>query len=464
MEGQRIINKVEQALKRVLPAGSTVVAAVSGGADSMALAEGLYHCAQEGRCRVQVMHVEHGLRGEEALRDAELVERFCRGKGLPFTCHHVDVRDYSRQYGISIESAARKLRYQALEQEVRRVGAAWIVTAHHSDDQAETILLKLLRGAGAAGLSGMSVRNGRVLRPFLQLERKELEAYCRLRQVSYCHDSSNDDVYYTRNKVRLQLLPYLEQHFNPAVKKALVQTAQLLQEDEAFLSSVAEREFADRTSWRQDTLLLDTRDWMQMATSVRTRLLRRVYFAVGGTELGYRHTLALDRLCLNNKSGQRLQLPQRLQAVYAYGKLFLSDRPTEEPGTTMQETVQLPLQDGAAAEIQGCRLLVRLRSERPVRKGNNIIYPAALLDGCLTVRCRQNGDRFYPFGGSGGKKLKDYFIDRKIPREQRDSKLLVCCGDRIIGIFGVANAAWEPGEYDLWLDIVLTEKEQNNEQ
>lgn len=463
MEGQRIIDKVEKALKKAIPAGSTVVAAVSGGADSMALAEGLHHLVQEGHCRVFVLHVEHGLRGSEALRDAQLVEQFCKARGLAFSCRHVDVRTYSKQAGLSVENAARKLRYQVLGAEADKVEADWIITAHHSDDQAETLLLKLLRGAGAAGLSGMSERNGRILRPLLQLERKELEVYCQARQIAYCHDSSNDDVYYTRNRVRLKLLPYLEQHFNPVVKKALVQTAMLLQEDEEFFAALVEREFAGRTSWQQDKLLLSTCAWPELAKPVRTRLLRRAYFAAGGTELGYKHTAALDKLCLNNRSGQRLQLPQKLQAVYEYEKLIFSKQLNIDAVQTAITEVQLSVQDGVVVRIETGSLHVRLLQEKPVLTGKNIIYPAKLVNENLTVRCRKNGDRFYPYGGSGGKKLKDYFIDRKIPCQQRDSKLLVCCGKRVLGIFGVANGAWPPGEYDLWLDIEYIERVQDDE-
>lgn len=459
MEGQRIINKVAKTLKKAIPAGSTVVAAVSGGADSMALAESLCQLEQEEYCRIFVLHVEHGLRGDEALRDAQMVEQFCKAKGLAFCCQHVDVLQYSKQTGISVESAARTLRYQALEAHADKVNADWIVTAHHSDDQAETILLKLLRGAGTAGLSGMSERNGRILRPFLGLTRAELENYCVLQQVAYCHDSSNDDVYYTRNRVRLQLLPYLERNFNPETRKALIQTAQLLQEDEEYFAVLVEQEFFQRVSWQQDKLLLSTCAWSRLAMPVRNRLLRRAYFAAGGTELGYKHTAALDKLCLNNRSGQRLQLPQKLQAVYEYEKLIFSKQLNINTVQTAITEVQLPVQDGMVVQIETGSLYVRLMQEKPDLTGKNIIYPAKLVNEELTVRCRKNGDRFYPYGGSGGKKLKDYFIDRKIPRQQRDSKLLVCCGSRILGIFGVANGAWQPGEYDLWLDIEYTAKE-----
>ena len=225
MQVHPVVKKVYNALKQYIPQGGSLLLAVSGGADSMALADGVVQLVEEGYCKASVLHVEHGLRGEEALADAELVRKFCEAKGLAFTCVHVDVNAYAESNKLSTEEAARKLRYAALEEKARELEADFILTAHHSDDQAETVLLKLLRGSGTEGLSGMQVRSGKILRPLLHLTREHLENYCALQNINYCYDSSNDDLHYTRNKIRRELLPYLEKNFNPAIKKAVVQSA-----------------------------------------------------------------------------------------------------------------------------------------------------------------------------------------------------------------------------------------------
>ncbi len=318
-----VVKKVYNALKQYIPQGSTVLLAVSGGADSMALADGVVQLVQEGYCSAYVLHVEHGLRGAEALADAELVRKFCEDKGLPFTCEHVDVNAYAKNNKLSTEEAARKLRYAALEDKAEKLKADFILTAHHSDDQAETVLLKLLRGAGTEGLSGMQVRSGKILRPLLHLTREHLENYCTLQNINYCYDSSNDDLHYTRNKIRRELLPYLEKNFNPAIKKAVVQSAGILQEDDACLNQMAQEKFQALASCTDVGVILNVRKWEEVPAALRKRILRQAYFLAGGKELGYRHTEALDVLCLRKTSGKYLQLPQKMQAFYERGRLTI---------------------------------------------------------------------------------------------------------------------------------------------
>lgn len=321
------VKKLHNALERYLPQGSSLIVAVSGGADSLALADGISLLVTAGYCRAQVVHVEHGLRGAEGLADAALVKDFCAAHMLNFTCVQVNVREYAQAEGLSTEEAARKLRYAALREQLQLQQADFIVTAHQSDDQAETVLLKLLRGTGLTGLSGMQVRNGEILRPLLHLTRAELERYCELQGIIYCTDSTNEDTAYTRNRIRKELLPYLEQHFNPVVKKALVQTAQLLQDDEACLVQLTEEKFTALVSNGGDVVTVNVSNWADLPKAIRTRLLRQCYFTIGGKELAYRHTEALDVLCLRGTSGKYIQLPQKITAYYKRGKLniYLND-------------------------------------------------------------------------------------------------------------------------------------------
>ena len=323
MQVHPVVKKVYNALKQYIPQGTNLLLAVSGGADSMALADGVLQLVGEGYCSAHVLHVEHGLRGEEALADAELVRKFCAEKGLAFTCVHVDVNGYAQSKKLSTEEAARKLRYAALGEKAQELEADFILTAHHSDDQAETVLLKLLRGAGTEGLSGMQVRSGKILRPLLHLTREHLGNYCALQDISYCYDSSNDDLHYTRNKIRRELLPYLEKNFNPAIKKAVVQSAGVLQEDDDCLNQMAQEKFQALATRTEDGIVLNVRKWQEVPAALRKRILRQAYFLAGGKELGYRHTEALDVLCLRKTSGKYLQLPQKMQALYNHGSLTI---------------------------------------------------------------------------------------------------------------------------------------------
>jgi tRNA(Ile)-lysidine synthase len=180
-----------------------------------------------------------------------------------------------------------------------------------------------LRGAGTEGLSGMQVRSGKILRPLLHLTREHLENYCALQNINYCYDSSNDDLHYTRNKIRRELLPYLEKNFNPAIKKAVVQSASVLQEDDACLNQMAQEKFQAIASCTDEGIILNVRKWQEVPAALRKRILRQAYFLAGGKELGYRHTEALDVLCLRKTSGKYLQLPQKMQAFYQHGSLTI---------------------------------------------------------------------------------------------------------------------------------------------
>lgn len=297
--------------------GGRYVLAVSGGADSLALADAAAELMHKGRCSLLVCHVEHGIRGQESLDDAALTERFCADRGLPFICVHADARASSAAAGLSLEDAARRLRYRALYDAAESFGAGYVVTAHHRDDQAETVLLKLLRGAGPEGLSAMRRREGRLLRPLLAAERCELEEYCRLRGIEFCRDSTNDDVFYTRNRVRHMLLPFLERNFNPSVRDSLVRTAELLQRDCDCLEQLAEEEYVRCAAAATGTVELQADRLRKLPAAVRSRIIRKAYFSLGGQELSRERTEALETLLLRGTGGKKIQLPGAIEAVYA---------------------------------------------------------------------------------------------------------------------------------------------------
>ncbi len=457
------VKKLYAALRRHIPPQSRVLLAVSGGADSLALADVAALLRDEGRLEVMAAHVEHGLRGQEALEDAAAVERFCRARHLPYRCLHVQAAAYAAAHKRSLEAAARALRYAALRWAAADYGAECIVTAHHRDDQAETVLLRLLRGTSPSGLGGMAVRSRDILRPFLHLGRDDLERYCRARGIAWRHDSSNDDPAHTRNRVRLELLPCLERSFNPAVRRALTQAAELLREDEDFFAALVSDEAGRRVTEDAGCLLVDVSGWRELAAPVRKRLLRQCYFRHGGGELGYAHTQALDGVCLAGRSGKALQLPGGIRAAYAYQKLRLSRAAEGQPEESAVGFCVSCRYDNGPQTISypGGSATIRLvRTAQAPLAADTVVYPEQLLSGPeIHIRSRHRGDRFTPRGGAGGKKLKDYFIDRKLPRERRDAQALVACGDRILGIAGMANAAWERGAYDSWLTVKFTQKE-----
>lgn len=315
MQVEPVVFKLQRLLRTQLDAQEHYLLAVSGGADSLALAHGCAALARSGHGAYSVCHIEHGLRGAEALRDMQLVQCFCAAYGLPCYVEHVDVRALAAAEHLSVEDAARRLRYEALRRVAAQVGAAAIVTAHHEGDQAETVLLKLLRGAGLDGLSGMRAQQGDILRPLLSLPRELLEQYCAAEQLEFCHDSTNDDTAYTRNSVRKELLPLLAERYNAEIVPALARTALLLGEDADFLTQTADAAYARLVTSAEDGLHIALKPLLAEHIAVRLRVLRRAYFELGGSELSFERSRALAALCERRSGGRLIQLPGGITAT-----------------------------------------------------------------------------------------------------------------------------------------------------
>lgn len=316
------VYKLRKTIKNLLQPEAHYLLAVSGGADSLALAHACAALAAQGWGSYSVCHVEHGLRGEEALRDMQAVQRACKAWGLPCFTEHVQAAAYAAQYHLSTEDAARRLRYAALRRVAAQQGAAAIVTAHHEGDQAETLLLRLLRGAGLQGLAGMRAQQGDIIRPLLALPKSLLEDYCSAEGIAVCYDSTNADTAYTRNRVRLELVPYLERSFNPALVPSLARTAALLAQDAECLEQLAGEVYAKLARSQADGITLPVTQLTALHSAVRLRLLRRAYFELGGEELSYERTQAIDSLLLRRSGGKVIQLPQGINVVYKNKQLI----------------------------------------------------------------------------------------------------------------------------------------------
>ena len=240
-----------------------ILVAFSGGPDSTAL----LHQLHAGGCAVHAAHVHHGLRGEEADEDAAYCADFCRERNIPFTLIRVDVSGERESGGGGVQEVARQLRYAALERCASEVGASIIATAHNRDDNAETILLNILRGTGTDGLRGIPERRGRIVRPLLEVSRAEIETYCAEEGLEPRRDSSNDSTKYSRNEVRHKLIPYLRERFNPAVTGALSRLSIIARDESAMLDALA-------TEWLQPAWILDSEALAREPVALQRRVIR----------------------------------------------------------------------------------------------------------------------------------------------------------------------------------------------
>jgi tRNA(Ile)-lysidine synthase len=293
--------------------GSGIIIAVSGGPDSMALLHLLADARKRLELELTAVWVDHGLRPEETPREEQTV--LAATEKLQINCvrHRVDAASCSSEQGISLEHAARDLRYAALRTAAREAGAEYIAVAHTADDQAEEILLRLLRGSGREGVSGMRMRSRDLIRPLLNIEKKDLLAWLTAQEIAFCFDSSNDDMRFLRNRVRHQLLPFLKEHFEQGIKKSLRKTADSLAVDEELLAALtAEAEQKTISELSSPKIQLLRVPFCALHPALQRRVVERLLWRVGG-RAGYDHILLLIKAAESGRTNSELHLGRGLR-------------------------------------------------------------------------------------------------------------------------------------------------------
>lgn len=399
-------------------AGETVVVALSGGPDSVALADALLTLGGESGFHVVLAHLDHRLRAESA-EDA----RFCADLGavwrVPVRVGSADVRARAAQDHAGLEDAARRERYAFLRAVKDEVGARWIAVGHTRDDQAETFLLRLLRGAGTDGLASMRPRSGDLLRPVLDVSRAEVMEHLHARGLRWREDASNADTSLTRNRVRHELLPYLETRFNPAVRETLARSAELMAEDAAALDTLVP--FTDAPG------VVPVASLRELPAAMARRLLRRAIEQAGGLAgISARHIDAVRTLALSDSpSGHRVMLPGRRQALVTFEEVHIG------PAAAAVAEYSFPLPVPGRVALPGGMAMTAEPAAGAPCGGGVIAVPDK---EPLVVRTRQAGDRILL--GRREISLKRFLMSRHVPAPDRGRLPLVAAGYRIL---------WMPG-------------------
>lgn len=425
-----------------------LLAAVSGGADSLALLLALRARMPPGKPLLAV-HVHHGIRGRAADADAAFVRARCKALGVPLEEGRADVPALARRAGLSLEMAARQARYGFFRETAARTGAEAVATAHTADDQAETVLLKLLRGAGPRGLSGIAPRatvlGVPVVRPFLGVTRRDIEAALRAAGERWREDRTNRDTRLLRNRVRHELLPLLETRYNPRIRDVLNRTAAVLRDEEAWLKPLVERERARvRTADG-----LDARTLAGRPAAVRRRVIRAWLMDAGLPEelLDYGLMRRLEALASRREGTRGVEAGGGLRVVSEYGRWRIRPEAERPPGGGREQAIRSP--GSYAFPDWGIRVCVT--AARGYRKtpppGVGRIPCRAWVDarverqGGLRIRGRQPGDRMELPGGA--RKVQDLFTDAKLPRAARSGVPLFLCGESLVWIpGGPMSTAW----------------------
>lgn len=442
----------------------TILAACSGGTDSLALLDILISLRERDGARIVCAHYDHGIRGEESRGDALFVENFCRTHDILCVIEAGDVPRYARMHKHSIETAARICRYDFLRRVCAEHHCDVIAVAHHADDLAETVLMRILRGTGLTGLAAMRVRDGDLVRPLLSVTRAEIEAYAAERGLMPRHDATNDAMEPLRNRVRHQLMPLLAAHYNPAVRDALTRLSILAAEEDDLLAGLAAKTLADAA--RPDGLSLQV--LRSLHPALQRRVLRLFWARETGTpeNLAYVHGEDLRRL-LAADGAVRCVMPRGYCAYARYGRLVLQ---RAEQGERCDE-IFLPLMheygiiNFQGVQIELCHRIQMTDDDWQDMRAHAAVYANLAALPPLVLRMRRAGD--YMHLPQGRKKLKDIFIDDKIPREQRDSIPLLALAEtnEIFWVVGGRRSTLAPvaASSSNILKIVLKEKKSYDE-
>ena len=427
----------------LLRRGDRVVVALSGGSDSVALLRLLGELEQAGELTVAgAAHLNHQLRAESD-RDEQFCRGIAQGLGIPFRSEAVDVRARAGREGLSIEDAGRRARYEFFERVADDLQADAIATGHTKDDQAETFLLRLLRGAGPRGLAGIHPRVGRVVRPLVDISRDELRSYLASIGQTYCEDVSNADVSIPRNRVRHELLPLLQERFSPSIKDVLAREAAIARRDEDRLHQEA-IDLAASVVLRGetgDTVEVDRSALCALHPAIAVRVARLAWHQVApGRFVGFDHIERLLEFARHADGPGALSLPG-LHAVRRGPALVLSEAPPRPFANSSQVLLSIPGEaffSGWAVSATSCPTLDQ-STLRGLERWEAAV-DARKVTSALTVRSRRRGDRFRPLGmGGREKKLQDFLVDRKVARDRRDSlPLVVDEMNRIVWIVGEA--------------------------
>ena len=435
-EVQRFIDTHE-----LLHLGAKVMVSVSGGADSMALLSLLHQLQSTYRLTLTVAHVNHQLRGGEAIRDALFVERYADKLGLPFHKMDVDVKALKRRTGLSPQHAARQLRHDALQSLSRSLAATHIALGHTADDQAETLLMRLLRGGGPAGLAGMPAKRMPFVRPLLGVHRDFILEYLRTTGVPWVEDSSNANRSYLRNRVRLDLMPTLRE-YHPQITQRLHQVADMLRADNDVLEQRTEALARQVLSREVGNAMLSIRraPFSDAPLAMQRRLLRyaidRLPFS--GDRASFRDVETLLQFVVSGGNvGRRLTLAGHLIAEQ-HNDVVLIWQARTLPPTSLSVILPVP------GTLSLCGLAATLTAKTVARgedgQGRSESR-VALLDfdavpSPLSLRFPRPGDRFRPLGAAGSQKLQDFFVNQRVPKAIRPYVPLVLAGPEILWVVG----------------------------
>ena len=425
--------------------GDKIIIGVSGGPDSVCLLHILGKLSSDLNISLFAVHINHMLRGEESNEDERYVTELCSRLSIPLTVKKIDIKKISQEKGISLEEAGREIRYLEFELEAQRHSAEKIAVAHNKNDQAETVLMHIIRGSGLDGLKGMDIKRKKLIRPLLFTERKDIEEYCVQNSLNPRVDSSNLESVYTRNKVRLELIPAIDSIFKTDISKSISKMAVLIKDDSDFIEEQVDSLYRKCiTKSEASEIWLNLKILKTIHPAERKRILRNalksVNFDLKGIEAV--HIDSIVNLVLDGKTGSELHLPSDIRVKKSYQELCIFIK--QEFKKPYNYDIVLIIPGTTSIDGPGIRVVASLVEKSDnigkfiIIKDNSLIqyFDFDSLKKGITIRNRKEGDIFKPNKSNGKKKIKEYFIDNKIPRDKRDEIPLIANNNEIVWVVG----------------------------
>ena len=405
----------------------SVLVALSGGADSVALLHMMHRLSQKYGFNVYSAHINHGLRGKDADFDENFSKSISERLGIPCYVLHADVKAQAKQKGISEELAGREIRYSFFNELMQMHDIEYTATAHHKNDNAETIIMNFMRGSSIKGLCGIPYKRERFIRPLLDVSRVEIERYCKDNSLDFVTDKTNNESIYTRNKIRNVLIPDIEINFNPNIVETITKNAQMIAQDEDFISHTVDLEYKRLVN----NNAVDISELLSLHTAISMRIIRRMIDSFCGiSDVSSSVINNTYEIAKKGKTGLFTDVTSSVQARIEYGKLIIGY--TEADCPPFSYTIKI----GERKFIPELGYTVNTEPATEMSKDGKEYF--SIPDGTneIVIRNRKSGDTFIPTGMNGTKTVKSYMIDKKIPKSKRSRTGIITISDNIAWIIG----------------------------
>ncbi|MBW4828004.1 MAG: tRNA lysidine(34) synthetase TilS [Clostridiaceae bacterium] len=420
--------------------GDNILIGLSGGPDSMALLYGLLEIQNQKSFSIYIAHVNHGVRGEEANKDEKFVEGLSKKLNLPYYSIRIDMEGYAKKHKMSSEEAGRKLRYDFFRDTLSNIGGGKIAVAHNKNDQAETLIMRMLRGTGIDGLKGMEYKTEDIIRPLLDISRTEIEEYIEINNIETRLDKTNLVPIYNRNKIRLEVIPYIKENFNPNIIDTLWRTSKIMSYDSSFLNEYTSKIYRNlMKSKKKNSIILHRKKFSKEHTAIKQRIVRQAIYDLTNNLQGItsKHILDIVELFDRGDTGKSIDLINNIVAETSYDDLIIKMGNKED---NVAFNYDISFEKTIYIKETNCFIEARVVPREKVEinfKDRFIKYfDYDKIEDGLHLRNRKAGDKFVPLGMNGMKKLKDLFIDEKIPLNQRDTIPILTDGKNIIWVVG----------------------------